>query len=142
MRLQTSHHAPQIASPTLPQGPSKRGWVGPHSPLARLPVCEEKGALAPLGVRGTSAGWRPQPDQDWMPRADGRTAAHGSQACLDVAVGSWGACDGRPCGNNSSGSTGQDPYTDASLQTGTERMVVPVLVLLSTPPPPEQLSVS
>lgn len=86
---------------------------------------------------------RPQPEQGWMPQADGKTAARSSRACLDVSAGSWRGGDGCPGGNSSSGSTGQDPYTDASLQMGGHReegCACPGAALYSTPP--EQLSVS
>ena len=56
MRLETSQDAPQITSLTPLQGLLKWDWMGPRSPPAHLPVCGEKRTLAPLGVRGSSAG--------------------------------------------------------------------------------------
>lgn len=53
MKLETSHDAPQITSPTLLQW---QDWMEPGSPQADLPVCREKRTLAPLGVHGSSAG--------------------------------------------------------------------------------------
>lgn len=70
-------------------------------------------------------------DQGWM------SQAAGSLAYLDVVSGS--ARDGGPGGNGRSWSTGQGPYTDATLQMGTGK-VVPILELLSAPR--EQLGVS
>lgn len=64
-------------------------------PAVHVPVCRRSVPLLPWVSMATLQGWRPRPDQGWMPHAS-------SRVCLDVAAGTQDAQDGGPGRNSSS----------------------------------------
>lgn len=98
--------------PELPPPPrckgcgSKTEWdftsqICPGIPAEHVPFCRRSIPLLPCVSMAALQGWRPQPDQGWMPHAS-------SPVCSDVAVGSQNGDAGR---NSSSWGTGQGSYT-------------------------------
>lgn len=112
------------------------GLDGTSQPPAHLPICEQKGACAPPGVRGTSAPLG-DPSQSraacpWLMAKQQHVAPELALMC-QWAVG--GGVTGVLVVTAAVGAQGRTPtQTPPCKWGGTERRVVPVLVLLSTPP--------
>lgn len=106
-----------------PHNPDKR-WI-PPVPAVRIPFCRSSVPWLPWVSVAALQGWRPRPEQGWIPRAS-------SPVCPDVAAGSWdgGAAETAAAGGQDKAPAQMLPCKRAQREW----------VLLSVPP--EQLSVS